>query len=134
MGEQQWERAAQLARSLSTSPILASLLIARGYDTEESARKFLYPSFDHLHDPYLMLGMEEAVARIGRAIDAGEKILVYGDYDVDGTTGTVVLRRALHLLGARTGFHVPHRFTLIRNAEDRIQDSAFRMKTASLLF
>ena len=58
-----------------------------------------------------MLGMQDAVARVLRAIDAGEKILVYGDYDVDGTTGTVVLRRALSLLGAQTGFHVPHRFT-----------------------
>ena len=58
-----------------------------------------------------MLGMQDAVARLLRAIDAGEKILVYGDYDVDGTTGTVVLRRALQLLGARTGYHIPHRFT-----------------------
>ena len=111
MNEQDVGRVGQLARALSTSPVLASLLIARGYDTEESARKFLYPSFDQLHDPLLMLGMEAAVARILRAIDAGEKILVYGDYDVDGTTGTVVLRRALQLLGAQTGFHVPHRFT-----------------------
>jgi single-stranded-DNA-specific exonuclease len=58
-----------------------------------------------------MLGMGDAVARVLHAVDAGEPILVYGDYDVDGTTGTVVLRRALGLLGARTGFHVPHRFT-----------------------
>ena len=58
-----------------------------------------------------MLGMSEAVPRLLRAIDAGEPILVYGDYDVDGTTGTAVLLRALNLLGARTGFHVPHRFT-----------------------
>ena len=69
------------------------------------------PAPDQLHDPALMLGMKEAVSRILRAVDAGEKILVYGDYDVDGTTGTVVLRRALGLLGAKTGFHVPHRFT-----------------------
>jgi single-stranded-DNA-specific exonuclease len=100
-----------LARRLGVSGVLAALLVARGYDDEESARRFLNPSFEQLHDPSLMLGMQEAVARVLRAIDAGEKILVYGDYDVDGTTGTVVLRRALRMLGAETGFHVPHRFT-----------------------
>src|ERR1043165_1442004 len=105
------ERAAQLARALNVSPTVAGLLIARGHDTLESARKFLNPAHDQLHHPLLMLGMKEAVARILRAIDEGEKILIYGDYDVDGTTGTVVLRRALNLLGAKTGFHVPHRFT-----------------------
>jgi single-stranded-DNA-specific exonuclease len=109
--EQETERAANFARSLGVSQIVASLLIARGYEDEQSARKFLRPSPDQLHDPSLMLGMKEAIARILRAIAAGEKILVYGDYDVDGTTGTVVLRRALNLLGAQTGFHVPHRFT-----------------------
>jgi single-stranded-DNA-specific exonuclease len=104
-------RALLLSRDLDVSPVIASLLIARGFDDVERARKFLRPSHDQLHDPSLMLGMSDAVARILRAIDAGEKILVYGDYDVDGTTGTVVLRRALNLLGAKTGFHVPHRFT-----------------------
>ena len=108
---QETEGAARLARVLGVSEILAELLIARGHAEEESARKFLRPSHDQLHDPSLMLGMTEAVRRILGAVDAGEKILVYGDYDVDGTTGTVVLRRALSLLGARTGFHVPHRFT-----------------------
>jgi single-stranded-DNA-specific exonuclease len=109
--EQETERAAMLARILGVSPIVASLLIARGHEDENSARKFLRPSPNQLHDPALMLGMGDAVSRILRAIDSGEKILVYGDYDVDGTTGTVVLRRALGLLGAQTGFHVPHRFT-----------------------
>jgi len=109
--EQNAERAAQFARALNVSTIVAGLLIARGHDTIESARRFLHPTHDQLHDPLLMLGMKDAVARILRAIDAGEKILIYGDYDVDGTTGTVVLRRALSILGAKTGFHVPHRFT-----------------------
>src|SRR5437764_4998274 len=109
--EQNAERASQFARALNVSTIVAGLLIARGHDTIESARRFLYPAHDQLHDPLLMLGMKDAVARILQAIDAGEKILIYGDYDVDGTTGTVVLRRALSILGAQTGFHVPHRFT-----------------------
>src|ERR1700741_254336 len=104
-------QAASLARVLGVSPILAGLLIARGYDTESAARSFLTPQHDQIHDPYLMLGMREAVARLQQAIDHQQPILIYGDYDVDGTTGTAVLLRALKLLGARTGFHVPHRFT-----------------------
>ena len=105
------EQAASLARVLGVSPILAALLISRGYDNERSARAFLTPSYEQLHEPYLMLGMEKAVSRLQHAIDHGESILIYGDYDVDGTTGTAVLLRALKLLGAQTGFHVPHRFT-----------------------
>jgi single-stranded-DNA-specific exonuclease len=100
-----------LAARLSVSPVVAGLLIARGVEAEDAARELLHPSFDQLHDPSLMLGMSVAVERVLRAVDAGEQILIYGDYDVDGTTGTVVLRRALQLLGAATRFHVPHRFT-----------------------
>ena len=109
--EQDTQRVAVLARVLGVSPVVAALLISRGCDDELSARSFLQPSHDQLHDPYLMLGMSEAVPRLLRAIDRSERILVYGDYDVDGTTGTAVLLRALNLLGAQTGFHVPHRFT-----------------------
>jgi single-stranded-DNA-specific exonuclease len=109
--EQDERGALALAGPLGVSKVVAGLLLARGCGDEETARKFLRPSHDQLHDPALMLGMSDAVRRILRAIDAGEPILVYGDYDVDGTTGTVVLRKALQLLGARTGYHVPHRFT-----------------------
>lgn len=109
--EQDSQRAASLARTLGVSSVVASLLIARGYADEKSARAFLQPSYDQLHDPYLMLGMRAAVSRLLRAIEQAEPILVYGDYDVDGTTGTAVLLRALTMLGARTGYHVPHRFT-----------------------
>jgi single-stranded-DNA-specific exonuclease len=105
------ELVASLASALAVSPTLAALLLARGCENEESARKFLKPTPDQLHDPYLMLGMDKAVARLLRAIDRGERILVYGDYDVDGTTGTALLLRALNLLGAQTGYHLPHRFT-----------------------
>ena len=104
-------RAAQLASEVGVSPIVASLLIARGHDTQRSAAAFLNPSLDQLHDPALMLGMSAAVERLLCAIDNQEPILIYGDYDVDGTTGTAVLLRALSMLGATTGFHVPHRFT-----------------------
>lgn len=104
-------QAASLARVLGVSPILAGLLISRGYDNESSARSFLTPHYNQIHEPYLMLGMREAVVRLQQAVNNEEPILIYGDYDVDGTTGTAVLLRALKLLGARTGFHVPHRFT-----------------------
>ncbi|HEX8175397.1 MAG TPA: single-stranded-DNA-specific exonuclease RecJ [Pyrinomonadaceae bacterium] len=120
-----------LARKVGVSPVLAFLLIRRGYGEEESARKFLNPSLAQLHDPALMLGMDRAVERILRAINEGEKILVYGDYDVDGTTGTVVLRRALKMLGAKTGFHVPHRFTegygINQAALEKARDDGFRV-------
>ena len=111
MRRQDADQAASLARVLGVSPILAALLISRGYDDESSARSFLTPNNKQIHEPFLMLGMREAVARLEQAIDNQEPILIYGDYDVDGTTGTAVLLRALKLLGAQTGFHVPHRFT-----------------------
>lgn len=104
-------RAAELAAQLGVSQIVADLLVARGYQHPDSAKNFLNPSRDQLHDPFLMRGMTEAVERLLRAIDQHEPILIYGDYDVDGTTGTAVLLRALRMLGATAGYHVPHRFT-----------------------
>jgi single-stranded-DNA-specific exonuclease len=116
-GPKQWRvrgfdaaRARSLSHALPLSETAADILAARGLDEREATR-LLNPALEHLHDPSLMLGMTDAVARVLRAVDAGERILVYGDYDVDGTTGTVVLRRALQLLGAKTSYHVPHRFT-----------------------
>lgn len=103
--------ATDFAAALGVSPIVAGLLLARGHSQKESAESFLNPSFDQLHDPFLMLGMEAAVARLLQAMKNQEPILIYGDYDVDGTTGTAVLLRALRMLGATAGYHVPHRFT-----------------------
>jgi single-stranded-DNA-specific exonuclease len=105
------ELAERLASQLGVSKTLGRLVSLRGCSDGESAWRFLNPKFDHLHNPWSMKGMRQAVDRILRAVNEQEKILIYGDYDVDGTTGTVVLRRALKLLGARTGYHVPHRFT-----------------------
>ena len=104
-------RASELSAALGVSPIVANLLIARGYERVDSATAFLNPSLDQLHDPSLMLGMTPAVDRLLFAIDHQHPILIYGDYDVDGTTGTAVLLRALRMLGATAGYHVPHRFT-----------------------
>lgn len=92
-------------------PLVAALLIARGHGDAVSAERFLNPSFEHLHDPRLLKDMDKAVRRILQAVENNEKILIWGDYDVDGTTGTVVLRKALEMIGGETGFHVPHRFT-----------------------
>jgi len=100
-----------LAGALGVPPLVSALLICRGFNTEEKANRFLNPSVDHLHDPLLLKGMREAADRVHMAIENREKILIWGDYDVDGTTGTALLRRALKMLGAETGFHVPNRFT-----------------------
>lgn len=100
-----------LAAELRVKPLIAALLIARGHDTAEKAREFLNPSPEHLHEPYLLKGMRDAVARIQKAVDSVEKIMIWGDYDVDGTTGTVLLRKMLSLLGSDSTFHVPNRFT-----------------------
>lgn len=106
-----YEAVKSLANQLKVSPIIAALLITRGYETPEKAEHFLNPSIEHLHEPYLLKDMEKAVKRILQAVENQEKVLVWGDYDVDGTTGTVVVRKALELLGAKSGFHIPHRFT-----------------------
>jgi single-stranded-DNA-specific exonuclease len=104
-------RAAELANALGVSPIVAGLLVARGYHDSDAAEAFLNPSLNQLHDPFLMRGMSDAVKRLLHAIDSHEPVLIYGDYDVDGTTGTAVLLRALRMLGGTAGYHVPHRFT-----------------------
>jgi single-stranded-DNA-specific exonuclease len=105
------EQVAKLAKELDILPIIAALLISRGFETYEKAHKFLNPTIADLHEPFLLKDCEKAMKRVFQAIENGEKILVWGDYDVDGTTGTVVLRKALEIVGATTGFHVPHRFT-----------------------
>lgn len=101
----------KLALELGVQPLVAALLISRGHETQEKAYEFLNPSPEHLHEPFLLKGMPEAVDRIEKAVAGGEKILIWGDYDVDGTTGTVLLRKMLLMLGAETVFHVPNRFT-----------------------
>ena len=100
-----------LASELQVKPLVAALLISRGHDTPQKAVDFLNPSPEHLHEPMLLKGMREAVDRIQKAIDNREKILIWGDYDVDGTTGTVLLRKMLSMLGSESVFHVPNRFT-----------------------
>ncbi|MEO7659824.1 MAG: single-stranded-DNA-specific exonuclease RecJ [Pyrinomonadaceae bacterium] len=101
----------RLSDEMKVKPLVAALLIARGHDTAAKSFEFLNPSMEHLHEPFLLKGMREAVDRIQKAIANGEKIMIWGDYDVDGTTGTVLLRKMLRLLGSDSTFHVPNRFT-----------------------
>src|SRR3984957_11663541 len=98
-----------LARALNTAPPAARVLYARGYRDVLEARRFCAPSLDDLNDPYLLKGMHEAVERIQSAIKQNEPILLYGDYDVDGTTSVVILKKGIELLGGKVTFHVPHR-------------------------
>jgi single-stranded-DNA-specific exonuclease len=93
----------------SEASTLARLLLARDIASVESAHRFLTPSLDHLHSPYEMLGMTAAVGRLCAAIARKEPILIYGDYDVDGTTAIVILKTAIELCGGIADFHVPHR-------------------------
>jgi single-stranded-DNA-specific exonuclease len=97
-----------LRADAKVSPIVARLLALRGV-TAASAANYLSPSLDHLHSPYLMRGMTAAVERLSAAIANKEGILIYGDYDVDGTTAVVILKTALELCGGAADFHVPHR-------------------------
>jgi single-stranded-DNA-specific exonuclease len=98
-----------LISELKLSPIVARLLASRGITTPENAQHFLLPILADLHSPYAMLGMKAAVDRLQAAIERKEPVLIYGDYDVDGTTAVVILKTAIDILGGVTHFHVPHR-------------------------
>jgi single-stranded-DNA-specific exonuclease len=99
----------KLRAEAGVSAILARLLVLRGVTSAAEAHKFLTPSLDQLHSPYLLRGMTQAVERISAAIANQESILIYGDYDVDGTTAVVILKTAIELCGGSADFHVPHR-------------------------
>ncbi len=108
---------AVLAAELDCPPAIAHLLVARGIPDRAAATLFFHPSLDHLHDPLHMLGMAPAVARIQQAVAQDEPILIYGDYDVDGTIATVLLKTAIERIAllkdpekpAKVTWHVPHR-------------------------
>ena len=115
-----------LIGEFSLPRLIARLLVARGIRSADEAARFLSPSLDHLHDPYLMLGMASAVARIQQAIAARESILIYGDYDVDGTTAVVLLKTAIERLGGTVRFHVPHRLREGYGMQREILETAAR--------
>src|SRR6266568_2552584 len=99
-----------LASALNLPPVVARLLCLRGLDDPETALRFLNPTIDHLHDPLRLADMRVAVDRIMNAVARKERIAIHGDYDVDGVTSTVILRRALELLGADVIHFIPERF------------------------
>jgi single-stranded-DNA-specific exonuclease len=103
------EAVKNLVDALKISPAVARLLAIRGIDEPEVAYRFLHPSLDHLHDPFRLADMTPAVERILAAIERKEKIAIHGDYDVDGITSTVILRRALELFGAHVVHFIPER-------------------------
>ena len=103
------EQAASLATRLGVHPTIARLLCLRGFGDPDAARRFLAPSLDQLHDPFALADMARAVERLEAAIARRERIAIHGDYDVDGITSTVILRRALEMLGAEVVHFIPER-------------------------
>jgi single-stranded-DNA-specific exonuclease len=103
---------------------LARLLVMRGITDPAEAERYLMPSLSHLHSPYLMSGMHTAVERLESAIDGKEGILIYGDYDVDGTTAIVILKTAIELCGGSADFHVPHRIREGYGMKDEVIEHA----------
>lgn len=117
MIEKQWiyidtdEAAVQsLQEQLKINPIFCRLLVQRGIKTYEEAKLFFRPKLEHLHDPFLMKGMEAAVLRLEKAIKNHEKILLYGDYDVDGTTAVALMYAFLKKHHESLDFYIPHRY------------------------
>jgi single-stranded-DNA-specific exonuclease len=119
------EAAEKLAQAAHLPQVVAELLVARGVSEPHEAHAFLNPDIAQLHSPLLMRGMEAAVERLERAIAAGEPILLYGDYDVDGTTAVVLLKTAIEMLGGTVRFHVPHRLLEGYGLQSSVLESAY---------
>ena len=103
------EKVDRLAAEVGIDKVLADLLIKRGVETFSQARSFFRPSLDNLHDPFLMKDMDVAVERLRQAIAGGENILVYGDYDVDGTTAVALVYSFIHRYTENVDFYIPDR-------------------------
>jgi len=120
-----------LAQELGVSPVTARLLCIRGLGAPDDARRFLSPRLDDLYDPFRLAGMSTAVDRILKAIGSKQRIAIHGDYDVDGVTSTVILRRALELLGADVVHFIPERlrdgYGLQTATIDRLQQDGARL-------
>lgn len=105
------ERRERLCAQAGLHPIVADILLRRGIDAPETAQAFLAPRLEHLHDPFLLKGMDAAVGRIARALEKGERIVVSGDYDVDGIASSALLTHFLRAAGAaRPAYFIPNRF------------------------
>lgn len=113
-----------ISLELGIEPTVARLVAQRGITNAESAQRFLSPQLDHLHAPEKMRGMGIAIERLERAIAQRENILIYGDYDVDGTTAVVILKTCIELLGGTADFHVPHRIKEGYGIRDNVIEAA----------
>jgi len=125
LAEPHAEEAAALAKAAHIPRVLAELLIARGISTAAEANAFLNPDSAQLHDPFLMLGMSTAADRLEAAIANHQPILLYGDYDVDGTTAVVLLKTAIEMLGGEARFHVPHRLREGYGLQSSVLEAAY---------
>jgi single-stranded-DNA-specific exonuclease len=119
------EQAMALAQAARLPLVLAELLVARGVTSGPEAHAFLNPEVTHLHEPLLMRGMDIAVNRVERAIADRTPILLYGDYDVDGTTAVVLLKTAIEMLGGVVRFHVPHRLLEGYGLQSSVLEAAY---------
>ena len=119
------EAAESLAKAARLPHVLAELLVSRGITEAGQAFAFLNPELAHLHDPQLMLGMAEAATRLEQAISLGQPVLLYGDYDVDGTTAVVLLKTAIEMLGGTVRFHVPHRLREGYGLQSSVLETAY---------
>ncbi len=117
--------AAALAKAARLPQVLAELLVARGVTAPADAFAFLNPEAAHLHEPGLMLGMNAAVERLELAIARGEPVLLYGDYDVDGTIAVVLLKTAIEMLGGVARYHVPHRLREGYGLQSSVLEAAY---------
>jgi single-stranded-DNA-specific exonuclease len=105
------EAVARISHQLKYHPAMATILVQRGLNSEKDIQAFLQPSLHHLRSPFSLAGMTEAVARLSHALLNMEKILIFGDYDVDGVTATTLLYQFLKEIGADVSYHIPHRVT-----------------------
>ena len=121
--EEELHKRDKLANELGLSPVVCLLLVQRGLSTVEEVKKFFKPSLNDLHDPYLMPDMENAVKRLNKALGNKEKILIYGDYDVDGTTAVSLSTSICVLI---------HRHWTIIFRTGTTKDTGFRIKESTM--
>ncbi|MBO5398073.1 MAG: single-stranded-DNA-specific exonuclease RecJ [Clostridia bacterium] len=121
----------QIAEKYDMSELLATVLVNRNIVEDKDIKVFLSPSRNDFHDPYQMPDMEKAVDRILKAIETNEKVMIYGDYDVDGITSITVLKKFLHARGLDTGFYIPNRlnegYGLNKNAIKKIAEEGYSL-------
>src|ERR1044071_8894955 len=108
--KQDEDKLVALQKSLRIHPALCKVLLQRGIESFDQARDFFRPPLSNLHDPWLMKDMDKAVTRILSAIDTREKILVFGDYDVDGTTSVAIMYQFLKKFHSNLDFYIPNRY------------------------